>query len=780
MVRSRRNRSRGGGLSVTGAAVGRDLTLNQLIVQGDLVPGGAVDPIDLAARRLAESVRALVLQETSRQSLWVPAPLPVRWSPTGRPVQSSAAVLHGTGTGDDEPPGLRGELREITAAWRRLPHRQLVILGAPGSGKTVLAMLLMLDLLEEPEEDDPIPVLFSLASYRPGTSLQEWMADRLAEDHPYLADAASFGSDAAARLVGTGRVMPVLDGLDEIPEGLRAEAVAEIEHALAARSPLVLTCRTEEYETAVTASGRRLTRAAVVELEKVGADTAVRFLRAAAGDGDERWEPLFEEMLASPEGVLARTFETPLMLFLARSAYDDPATSPSELLDRDRFPGRKELEGHLLASFVPAVYAPYRRPARSGGTRGGGAGAPSPEKAGRWLGFLARGGRDLRWWQFRSPVVNVTTGLIFAGSAYMFHLVWGIRAGIAGGLITGVIAAGTCTAGIYDRPEVREDPTRSPDLRSSLRRHRAAAALWATLSGVAVGAVVGLWFAGGVGAGPGTTIGHAVGCGTMFGLGTLVSTAWGGYLLTRLWYAMTGRLPWRLPAFLDDAHERSALRRIGSVYQFRHARLQDALREGRGDVFRTAPEAPPPRGLRRIVTSVPLVRLGGQIGAIVLPVALFTVAIDQDSIAHTYRSGTRPGRYNAVATGCTGVPCPPLPVLVWRVPRGAAVTTVFSLRKGRSRLPYRSLAGFVKIDGCSSARLEITVRAGDPQRTLRAVGRAGGFPLQGRLRGRLPAEVTSLSLTLRRLDRSACTAEVHLQNPTVTRDQLFDIRNRFG
>jgi hypothetical protein len=38
---------------------------------------------------------------------------------------------------------------------------------------------------------------------------------------------------------------------------------------------------------------------------------------------------------------------------------------------------------------------------------------------------------------------------------------------------------------------------------------------------------------------------------------------------------LTGRLPWRLPEFLDDAYRRGVLRRAGAVYQFRHARLQE-------------------------------------------------------------------------------------------------------------------------------------------------------------------------------------------------------------
>ncbi|MET8755165.1 XRE family transcriptional regulator, partial [Streptomyces sp. NPDC004667] len=60
----------------------------------------------------------------------------------------------------------------------------------------------------------------------------------------------------------------------------------------------------------------------------------------------------------------------------------------------------------------------------------------------------------------------------------------------------------------------------------------------------------------------------------------LAFTAWGQWvLLARLWLPLTGRLPWATVDFLDDAYRRGVLRRVGAVYQFRHARLQHHLLE---------------------------------------------------------------------------------------------------------------------------------------------------------------------------------------------------------
>jgi hypothetical protein len=57
----------------------------------------------------------------------------------------------------------------------------------------------------------------------------------------------------------------------------------------------------------------------------------------------------------------------------------------------------------------------------------------------------------------------------------------------------------------------------------------------------------------------------------------VVLSAWGWFLVTRLWLCGTGRLPWRLMAFLEEAHRRGVLRQTGALYEFRHARLQERL-----------------------------------------------------------------------------------------------------------------------------------------------------------------------------------------------------------
>lgn len=66
-----------------------------------------------------------------------------------------------------------GTLREVSLYYAGLRTGRLVVLGAPGAGKTVLALQLLLDLLDhrrtQPESAQPVPVWVNAASWREGT-----------------------------------------------------------------------------------------------------------------------------------------------------------------------------------------------------------------------------------------------------------------------------------------------------------------------------------------------------------------------------------------------------------------------------------------------------------------------------------------------------------------------------------------------------------------------------------------------------------------------------------
>jgi hypothetical protein len=75
-------------------------------------------------------------------------------------------------------------------------------------------------------------------------------------------------------------------------------------------------------------------------------------------------------------------------------------------------------------------------------------------------------------------------------------------------------------------------------------------------------------------------------------------TAWGRWLIARTVLAAHGRLPWRLLGFLEDAHRRGLLRRRGSLYEFRHARLQEVLCQSNSHPVAARWDAPKGYGAR--------------------------------------------------------------------------------------------------------------------------------------------------------------------------------------
>ncbi|GGX68920.1 NACHT domain-containing protein [Streptomyces hiroshimensis] len=440
-----------------GAAAVLEVHRNRTAADGGPGSAEAAERLCRAADQLARTLHEQWAAEAELRMLHRPQPLHVRWSSTGRPVAGDPVGVLGQGTVGGRPlrlhlrGGIGGTGRDtgIVETFSRLPRRRLVVLGEPGAGKTVMAILLTLDLLEHRRAQDggPVPVLLTLSSWDPRAEhLHTWVARRLLEEYPALANTAVFGTDAARRLVTEGRVLPVLDGLDELPVPLHAKAVEALD-GIAPGAPFVLTCRSAEYEAAVVAGGTVLATAAVVELEPVGVREVIAFLTARGVAGGDRWAAVAARLREDPGGVAAKVLSLPLMAALARAVYTDPARDPAELLAPQRFADAESIEGHLLDAFIPAVYA-HRPLPSAGGTPG--AAPPYPaEAAGTWLRFLAghlqrQRTRELAWWRlytFLSPRKRRVIAVLFqlvAGFLAGLGITIGTGPGI--GLPTGVVA----------------------------------------------------------------------------------------------------------------------------------------------------------------------------------------------------------------------------------------------------------------------------------------------------------------------------------------------------
>ena len=154
-----------------------------------------------AAEGLAGAVAHLWRGESKRLGLDDPRPLATRWTAEG------------------------GEFDRIGPFFRRnVPTRRLIVLGGPGSGKSVSAIRLVSDVLAERTKGDPVPVLVPVTDWHPGElHAFDWLARRLARDHRLgrtVRWVDGRRTTLASALLEVGLVLPVLDGLETIADDL--------------------------------------------------------------------------------------------------------------------------------------------------------------------------------------------------------------------------------------------------------------------------------------------------------------------------------------------------------------------------------------------------------------------------------------------------------------------------------------------------------------------------------------------------------------------------------
>jgi hypothetical protein len=259
---------------------------------------------------------------------------------------------------------------DIAFYYRATTPARLVVTGAPGAGKTVLALELLLALIEHRDETDPVPVRISLSGWNTDTSLAGYVIN-------HLVQAYDVSRSRATQLVDHDLVLPVLDGLDEMDPGManadgaplldsdgrplpdpaapRARAALQALNDYSrgrTAGPVVLTCRTSHYE--ALADDDQLADAAQIRIEPVPVDAAMTYLAQRRGH-DRRWQRLLEYLRAEPTGVLAQSLSTPWRLSLAATVY----RREGEPIHLTTFATAADLDDHLLARLIPAVMTLY-------------------------------------------------------------------------------------------------------------------------------------------------------------------------------------------------------------------------------------------------------------------------------------------------------------------------------------------------------------------------------------------------------------------------------------
>lgn len=324
------------------------------LIRSSLRRPGSIDDTELppTARHLAKIIRDHLQDEHKRLEVATPKALPVCWEIDS---DCGADVMFENVSGD------------IAATYGNVPAGRLVVLGGPGSGKSVLIQRLALALLGDPEQKkyldsgEPVPVIFDMRPWDRDTELDNWLIGQLMSLHYNFV----LREELARKLVCNRHVLPVLDGFDKIKPDLRVNFLETLNNDPDRR--IVLASRYEEYRDAVRGdeknNGVVLSEAAVIKLADLSLGDSLRYLQELPyrRRGMPAWKPVADkigrEQVTGSAAILAEVLRTPRMVALARDVYR--RRDPAELL-QGRFISRDVIEAHLRGA------SQSKRPRRRG------------------------------------------------------------------------------------------------------------------------------------------------------------------------------------------------------------------------------------------------------------------------------------------------------------------------------------------------------------------------------------------------------------------------------
>jgi len=225
----------------------------------------------------------------------------------------------------------------------------LLILGDPGSGKTMLMLELADELLRRAENDEnkPVPLVFKLSSWsKTRLPLDEWLEDEIID--PKYEYPINRRETAKALLEGH-QIIPLLDGLDEVESSHLADCARKINAYFDLPYPLVVSCRKDEYEELKSKYKTPIELPSAVLIQPLTIDQIRDHLSAIGTPMDG----VRTALQGDPE--LWDLLKTPLMLnIMKRTFWNIPATSIG-------FQGTlDERRRQLFGQYVEAMFRHHR------------------------------------------------------------------------------------------------------------------------------------------------------------------------------------------------------------------------------------------------------------------------------------------------------------------------------------------------------------------------------------------------------------------------------------
>jgi NACHT domain len=308
----------------------------------DIIPAAVLAPSRLSPQeqrnrnRMLDKVEAFWIKGVLEQSLYQMARVELDFEHA--PAQVShpwETVLHQANQPNQTIPAGKS----VIAVFDDLLG-ELLILGAPGAGKTTMLLELTRDLIARARtnEPHPIPVVFNLSTWTTKRQpLGTWLAEELNQRY-------DVPKTLAQEWVAANALLPLLDGLDEVAAEHRDGCVAAINafRTAAGFVPLAVCSRIADYEAL---EGKlRLQGAIVIQpltkgqvddyLKRVGRPLAA--VRAALRDDATLWELM----------------DNPLMLSIVALAYKDTSAAKLRALGTPAERRRQLFDDYIAAMFV--------------------------------------------------------------------------------------------------------------------------------------------------------------------------------------------------------------------------------------------------------------------------------------------------------------------------------------------------------------------------------------------------------------------------------------------
>jgi len=229
-------------------------------------------------------------------------------------------------------------------------EEQLLILGAPGAGKTVTLLELARDLLDRAQQNSlyPVPVVLNLSTWADfNGTFEEWLIDELSKRYGVP---KRIGKD----WINNDEVIPLLDGLDEVSPISREDCVEAINGYHLEHCALAVCSRLGDYESLST----RLNMRGAVAIQPLTREQTRTYLNEAGS----RLSGLLAAL--EEDETLWELLDTPLMLNVASLAdAEQTTTNPATGTLRER-------RDQLFANYVDAVFQRAGRAKASRGSTG--------------------------------------------------------------------------------------------------------------------------------------------------------------------------------------------------------------------------------------------------------------------------------------------------------------------------------------------------------------------------------------------------------------------------